>query len=362
MTKDFSVREYQTEDVEEIVTLLRLCFEDWTKIPDPIEYWKSRYENDPYGTGILVAISEGRIIGVNINLFLQMKIGSKIVPAQYESGSATHPDYRSLGVYKRLTAKAREQSNAANIKFSYFTSENPYMIKRAKENDYFVFPHPVNRMIKVKNVGLFLKQRHLKNETTKLLGFKTLKIANKLRRSITPIHRKNPVNINKTESLDERIDNFWQKLETSYDFLVKKDKKCLNWKYSDRRVGEFTIRQAVENSEVLGFSVLETRKRGETTEGYIQELLTRPDRPDVASALIEDASKFYNDTGANAIHCLCIGGHPYGQLYENAGFISAMKRYISGNFRQLEGFTNQKAASIIGGFPSSRTQFSLGDL
>ena len=95
---------------------------------------------------------------------------------------------------------------------------------------------------------------------------------------------------------DERINTFWQNTRNDYHFIIEKNREYLNWRYCDLRSnlkGRYFVKQAEQNGEILGFIVIETRRKEDYSEGYIVDLLALPDRVDVVRKLLLDACLFF---------------------------------------------------------------------
>ena len=99
---DFKVRFYKPGDEVGIVNLLQNTFPKWAMINNSLNFWKWKYTDAPYGREILVAVINEIIIGVEHSIFLPLKINDKNLTANFSGDTATHPDYRGIGVYSRI--------------------------------------------------------------------------------------------------------------------------------------------------------------------------------------------------------------------------------------------------------------------
>ena len=60
--------------------------------------------------------------------------------------------------------------------------------------------------------------------------------------------------------------------------------------------------------------------------GYIVDLLTLPDRLDVANALIREAIHYFDDQNINIIKCSVIKNHPHERIFRKYGFLNRRQR------------------------------------
>jgi hypothetical protein len=123
--------------------------------------------------------------------------------------------------------------------------------------------------------------------------------------------------IRAAEAFDNRIDDFWPRAAAPYEFIVERSKDQLNWRYADPRAGLFSIHLAEHEGELLGYSAL----RISHGRGYIADLLTLPDRLDVATALLEDAAFTLAALSVSRIDWWVPVRHPYQQLARDRGFV-----------------------------------------
>ena len=115
---------------------------------------------------------------------------------------------------------------------------------------------------------------------------------------------------------DERADRFWERASEAFDVIQVRDREYLNWRFCDPRAGEFIVRTAEKDGELLGYVAL--RLTG--TSAQIADMLALPDRSDVVRALIVDAVDIARQNGAYQIRCWSMEGHSYLEELRHAGF------------------------------------------
>ncbi|MCX6654587.1 MAG: hypothetical protein NTY03_05640 [Candidatus Bathyarchaeota archaeon] len=68
MSKEIEVRLYHPGEEKDIVELLRIAFDTYRKLKNPLEYWKWKFQDTPMGSTIKVAIVDNKIIGARAGL------------------------------------------------------------------------------------------------------------------------------------------------------------------------------------------------------------------------------------------------------------------------------------------------------
>lgn len=87
------------------------------------------------------------------------------------------------------------------------------------------------------------------------------------------------------------------------------------------------VKAAESEGRVLGFIVLRSNAiRKEYPVGYIMDLLTVPERPEVASALVADAVRHFDETGVNLVNFWCCKNGPYTRIFSSNGFLVPKSR------------------------------------
>ena len=361
MSKEFSVRLYQTGDEEGIVDLLKLSFPEWAKREAPLDYWKWKYLDTPLGSVVVVAVRDDKIIGSAHRINFNVKIEALVYSYQLGDDLATHPDFRGMGVYNKIMVfieKLRLKEN----KILLSITSNPITINDQIKRGRIIFPHLISHMIRVKNVGLHLKAKSVKNAKIIKFGLSFFKALNRLKNILSfTLHSKHKEDfeIIQTTSFDDRINTFWEKGKDSYNFILEKNSGYMNWRYCDPRAGHYVVKQAVKDGEVLGFIVLELRKDGDYAEGYVADLLALPGRMDFAEALLKNACKYFDDIGVNAVNYRAVKGHPYLSLFSRNGFLDTPR--IS-NMHVIWDFNgSEREYEVIKASHPDKVHFNYGD-
>jgi GNAT superfamily N-acetyltransferase len=359
VSKDYVVRLYRPGEEEAIVELLKTSYPEWRDADSPLDHWKWKYLENPHGSIFIVSDWNGKIVGVEGRIFLNIKIDEK-TSSSYGDDGAVHPDYRRRGIYKNIVHYAEEQSIKSKTALNFAIQIHEASVIIMKNEGYDLFPFPIKHMLQIKDVKTHFKMRPTKNKVIARIGFSLLKLLNQLRNMVKSTEIQSNLKIEDIQEFDERINSFWEKIRDNYNFIIEKNVEYLNWRYCDPRssiMGRYLVKQAVQDDEILGFIVLETREKDDYSEGYIVDLLALPDRMDVAGKLTAEALLFFRHLDINVVHYRVVKDHPYQALFSEQGFIEVpSKMHMS-----YKMFYEKEKMQIIKDSKPSQVHFNYGD-
>lgn len=356
----YIVRLYQPGDEKEIVQLLQLVFDGWPHLDlscTPLDHWRWKYESNPLKMNfITVGISLNKTIGCDHGVPLKIKIGDTVHLCDYSGDTVVHPEYRRMGVSKKMIEQTNEQRKRAGVKFLYWVTRNPIFIKSYSKIRPR-FPHIITNLVRIVDVNQQLRVMPVENAWLMKLGFHAAKFRNDIRNAVSSFKPSNSkLHIFEVHRFDDRINDFWDEISGYYSFIVERRQDYLNWRYCDSRAGDFIVKQAEENGQILGYSVqCINRYLKNYPIGYLVDLLALPDRFDVVDALVKDSINFFDTYNLNIVNCLAIKNHPYERIFNRHGFLDSMIRpHVFYNPLGMD----DKLEAI----PVSKAHFSYGDI
>ncbi len=359
----YYTRYYEPGDEKGIIKLLKKSFKIWPNIDvEPLSHWFWKYTENPYWKNdVVVALKGENIIGCKHSVYFNLKLGEKVIECSLGSDLAVHPDWRRKGISKKI----REMSTFARTQihsqdFSFYVSSNPLMISDFKSRSD-TLTHDVKVFVKIEDVGLQLKLMPMQYPSLNKIGYKTLVYLNNFGNLFRKKLAKPVVKIASANTLDERMNIFWDKVSKKYDFIVVRDVKYLHWRYLDPRAGKFIILVAEEKTSISGYIAIHVNTKSEYPIGYVVDLLTYPNRSDIGYELLKEALKYFKKYNVNIITSLVIKGHPYEKILRRAGFIDSRKKLNL--FLGRKGLLSQdkETLEIIKGSPSERIHLMYGD-
>ena len=114
-------REAQPGDLPAIIELLRISLGDGST-EKSLAFWEWKHLANPAGPSpVLVAEDAGRIVGVRAFMRWTWQSPSRTYRALRAVDTATHPDYRGRGIFKKLTLQLLEERKAAGDDFIFNT-------------------------------------------------------------------------------------------------------------------------------------------------------------------------------------------------------------------------------------------------
>ena len=332
---DIHVRLYVQGDEEAIVQLLQRAFKGWPHLDlqcTPLDHWRWKYQDNPLKKkSIVVAESGGKIIGCSHGFYLKIKVGRGAVLGEQGTDLCIDEAFRGRGISSIVHDLKMKHLIENMVDLTYSLSTNPIVTNRDLRTKRPEFPSPLRGLVKIRNIDLHFGSIKPKNSLFIKLGFVTLNGLNRLKRTLSSLLRTSPsqrIEVHDVERFDERHDTFWGEVKDEHNFIVERDASYLNWRYRDRRGGDYKVKQIVQGGKISGFIVLRiNRYNRDYPEGYIVDLLTLPRRLDVAGALILEADRWFSEQDINIVHALIIKGHPYEGLLDENGYLGDQIRY-----------------------------------
>ncbi|OGQ04928.1 MAG: hypothetical protein A2026_08940 [Deltaproteobacteria bacterium RBG_19FT_COMBO_46_12] len=363
LEKEYSVRPFQPGDEEGIVELLELVFDGWPRfglLCSPLEHWKWKYLNNPlWKNQIIVGVSDHRIISCVHYPSLRIKIGHGVCLGTQGLDLAVHSDFRGVALFKTMWDLGIKMRKESGIQLHYCLTWNP-MLSKYLSKVYHKFPHQVMRLFRIHDVGLHLRKQPMKYGFFYEYGGYLVNLANKYRNTLRP-DRPSSYDFHVVEMthFDERMEGFWEEIREHYSFIIERSQDYLNWRYGDPRGGDYLVKSAERDGNILGYMVLRVdRYQQDYPVGYMVDLLTLPNRLDVAMALVGDAVNYFDGHGINMIFCLVIKNHPYEVILKRNGFITKRERvpFFYREYAEVEELRKRETRS------PSRIHFAYGDL
>jgi GNAT superfamily N-acetyltransferase len=362
--KGVTVRRYRPEDEVEIVSLLMQVFDGWPHLSmgcAPLDHWRWKYRDNPRGPGfVVVAVSGGEIIGCNHAFPVMIRIGDDVHLCGFSADTVVHPDFRGRGLYNEMRDEKRRMVLEAGVAMNFLVSSNPIVLEDHYRKNHPGFPHRISNLIRIKDVDLHLVAMPVGGSGRMRFGFHVVRLLNEVGNTFREFRRAEEVDIREIKCFNEDSDSFLEKISGHYDFIVERSRDYLNWRYCDPRSGGFTVKLAESHDgDVLGYTVLKINEYiKDYPIGYLVDLLSLPDRLDVASNLVESSTGFFDERNVNVVSCQAVKDHPVKQVLNKHGFLDSRIRFhlLYRPFNQL-----YKLKRFVDFYPS-KTHFSYGDV
>ncbi|MBW1813992.1 MAG: GNAT family N-acetyltransferase [Deltaproteobacteria bacterium] len=330
--KKYTIQPYSSGEEEEIIKLLQLGYEGWPPFDlksTPLNHWLWRYrENLTKQTIISVAKNGDKLIGCLHSIPRKMKVGDSVYVCCCGPDLVVLPGYREIGVASKLDSFINELRKKSGMEFVYFETALPFYFRSLKKKQplYARMAH----FVRIKDIGHHLDRVFYKRKRMVHIAFRFLYFFSHMKNLLKKTYASDSnIKISDINRFDERINKLWDVASDSYELMTERTDKYLNWRYCDPRGGDYIIKCAQEQDQILGYIVLRINERKKNYPvGYIVDILTLPNRFDVADALLDAAVHFFDMNTINIIHLRLVRRHSYVKLLKKYGFINSMEKKI----------------------------------
>lgn len=101
----------EERDLDEVLQLLTMSLTN----PGGKDWYRWKHVDNPFGSSPgFVAVDKGKVLGVRLFLRWNLNHNGEIIKALRPVDTATHPDARGKGIFKKLTLHGLEVANADN--------------------------------------------------------------------------------------------------------------------------------------------------------------------------------------------------------------------------------------------------------
>lgn len=232
------IRKYKKGDEKGILKLDRLVEEHpWNRRNLKNWYWKYKGSN-PFGKALVwVAEDNNKIVATFSLIPLNYYVNKKVILGACSIAMIVHPNYQNKGLIKFVADKLFNDAKLNNIKFIYgYPNQNAYDIHK----QFFSYED-------ISQQKLFYKP--VKFEKS-IFCFKVEKI----------------------NKFDEEINKFLKKIKDQRKVYLKRNKKFLNWRYTERPDYNYHLYKFTIKEKVCGYVVLKIYKEKELLRGHIIDI------------------------------------------------------------------------------------------
>jgi GNAT superfamily N-acetyltransferase len=351
------IREYQKDDENQIVELLKKIFPGWPRQQEKIsgiDFWKWKYLDTPAEQWVIVvAESNNEIVGCHHNSFFWMKLYDEKKWGYIGGDIGVNPEFRGKGIWKKMVQKSTDITKELDLAFSIGITTNPIVKNGWEKMGEKFFPHPISLMYKIKDIGLHIRKTKL--NPLKDLEYITSRILSRDSQKV----EKNKFDIKEISSFEKHYDNFWAKTRGEHVFSVEKDRDYVNWRYCDDRGGNYHVETIFNGAEFLGYIVLKiVPLESGYSRGYVVDVQASKTRINVVNALLQRGLEFFDENDVNFIQALIVEGHPFEKVYRKNGF-AAVKNNYSILYQEWK---NDEYFKELYDTSSEGVQFQFGDL
>ncbi len=270
---------------EQVLALLSQVFEmdfDQTEF----EWYKLKH---PYSTSrVYLAVEKisERQAGVICSQTFPYRIGSEIKKTNLLVSGGTHPEFRRMGVFGRLSNVIVDHGSRVGVQHTV-TFPNPYLRQSFTAFLKAGWHAPIEYR--------FLEKRRFR------------------RRSVAAIRIKR---------FDQRFDALMQETAKSFDFFQIKDHRLLNWRYLERPNSGYDC-FAASDGDIKGLIVLKKFSTQDMLKVHIVDFAALTN--DIADQLISVAENYAQDS--SLLNVVLTPGNAFEPLFLERGFAATAEPF-----------------------------------
>jgi GNAT superfamily N-acetyltransferase len=271
---------------------------------------------------VVLAEHEDKIIGVSSISVYPIQLAGESTLFSYAGDHAVSEAYRGRGISGRLIEENRVNRNRLGIKYTYFVTQNPILVK-SYDTRYYVFPVPIINMVRIDDIELQLSKIPMQYEWLMKTGYKVLQYANRVINR--PAGYYAGLEIESTHEFPDEVEELYR-AQGRMGFMVINNREYLNWRFCDHRAGLYRILLARDSDKLVGYLVSRVNRFIEDYPiGYIVDLSALEGERGAVELLLEWALAEMDQQGINIIHSMIPKDHRYETCYAGQGFVDSRK-------------------------------------
>jgi len=353
-----TIRRYVDGDEEKILELLSIVFGGWRGK----DYWHWKYRGNPAGfySNIWIAEHENRVVSYYAIIPVKLRIADKIVLGAQSVDTATHPDYRKLGLFSLLAKNTLTTAFKDGILIVYGfpgrMSYGGFLKTEWKDTGFVPKRYKILKIRKALNLAeywnLLIKMNPRKAKALTSMFWRALRKRNltsdeipristvrdtlllvailisnfRALRSTSRVKEMPGLEIMPVDTFDEQIDHFWQESAPNFPVAIDRNKDYLNWRYFENPLDKYTVFTARKSNRIVGYMVLKIKKQ----EGIIMDILGRDEQ--TFTLLLQRAVQHFTSEGMATIQIWMPDNHVCARV---------IKRYGFGSYQWLARFSSR---------------------
>ena len=314
-------------------------------------YYRWKILSNPVGAGLFhVADDDGQVVGITTVTSKRLHVRSKDIDGAEIGDTFTHPRYQRQGMFTALVNLTREKALDSGLKFIYGTPNDQSLPGYEKKLNFGQIPGA--------HVYNYVRPVNVSSVLALLTGYPVLA------RALGPLFsagfealfrfrlpRLKGVTIACHNTFPEDVEQLWGDVSCKYDWILKRDKKYLDWRFI-RNADDYLICIARREGNTVGYLVAKLGQFGDLTVGYLADFLVKEECPNIFAALVTSAANSFQTVGVDMFSAWVVRGSIYQKVLARFGFL----RYKP---VPIICYKNELGLEIING--QNRWHFTIGD-
>jgi GNAT superfamily N-acetyltransferase len=322
VTRSVQRDEVTPELLERVAALLHRAFDGWPDLGLSVSAtdhlkWKMNGVLPELPAGIIAEL-DGRLASYRTLLGRRVLVKQEPKLFLHFVDAAVEPELQGRGV-NRAMQQMMDDDFHGEFDLSIDDSSNRTIVRgRGRLGIIHEFGNPVRPYVLPLDAHRFVQDRSSKRMPLAVAAA-LLRIASIATRLVSRRGRGSDetCSVRTIDGFDARFDEFCAEAIAPFAFVAERTAAFLNWRYADPRGGDFTIRVAERDGQLLGYLV--TRTGAELAR--VADILAAPDEAWVASVLLRDAVDAAREAGSAAVTCWLPERHPYRSALRSMGFV-----------------------------------------
>jgi GNAT superfamily N-acetyltransferase len=318
----FETSAYSNESEAELIALQNFVLKKEGKL----ELWHWKNELNPYASGITaIAKDAGRIIGSYTVVPICISLAGRSVLVGQPTDTVVHPDYQRKGLLRHLLLKVCELSTKNNLNNLIGFPNNAALPVNIWNND--AVPICMVKFYERRlNIDLSNGTRSAFHSIFNCARQSTIKLQLQAMRTKLAFLDARGIEVQAVPGIPDAYDKLWNIVRKQSLLSVWKDKKYLDWRYTQHPTNRHTILTAKKDNAVVGLLVLEESEAG----CFITELMVVGNNIGWAKTLVIAAMQQALTWG---VSCIRFAGRDHGFFAQT--FESLLRRDASRDFAML---------------------------
>lgn len=240
--------------------------------------------------------------------------------------TVVHPDYRGKRISSRMIDYINNYFTSIGVQITYWVSSNPIFISKGKQRR-IPLPFKVTNYVRILNIEKQLKAMPVPHPFLTKTGYFTVKAVNRLKNGLKKDNNsRTKFEICEIKSFEGKMKELTVAVSSNHSFIVEKDHRYLNWRYTDNRAGRFTVKVVLDanSGKILGYCIMRINHiRQDYPVGFIMDLIALPGRLDVVDTLLDQAINYFDGQGINIVNILHSEKHPHKKALNKKGFLNS---------------------------------------
>jgi len=288
-----------------------------------LNVWKWKYKENPTHAfpNTCVAEDKGTIIAHYAINPVVMKCKDNYILGSQSSEIATRSNYRRQGLFKALSCKVADEAGEKGIPITYVFPNYKSYPGFIKMGWTHIFSFIVlAKVLNAKTVSMKYSNNVAISKIVEI-AFKIHELAFKFKSSPNT----EDIIISNINSFDDSFSDLWVNVSRYYDYIIKRDPKYLNWRYSHPRE-TFKIYAAKKDRCVIGYVILKCKILPDIRVGYIYDLFCDPNDDTLVECLISKSIKYFIEKRMDLAQICVLKNHSYHRICRKYGFLNRSKK------------------------------------